>query len=210
MERRSLVIMAVIGSELVLRLVYEHVLQPAGPFFATGEAKLLYTAGVRFIQAAIIFFLAFDLCGFKTRTFRKEVLIGVGVSLAFGAAVLLSELLSRLVLQGGWLHLLLSHQTISAPMLFFLVGCVFGPFVEELFFRGVLYSWLRERMSTASAIVLSALLFAGVHQGFAIQLIGGLLFATIFEWRRSIWAGFIVHAAANTAMWVIIIGVGPR
>jgi membrane protease YdiL (CAAX protease family) len=80
---------------------------------------------------------------------------------------------------------------------------VFGPFVEELFFRGVLYSWIRERMPAATAIALSSLIFAGLHPGFAIQFIGGLLFASLFEWRRNVWPGFIVHAAANVGIWIV-------
>lgn len=203
MDRRSLVILVVITSELLLRLVYVHVLQPLSPLFATDAAKLLYTAAARFFQMGIILFLAFDLCGLKTKTFRKEVVVGIGVSLAFGGAVLLSDLASRLVMQGGWLKLLLARQSFPNPLLFFLVGCVFGPFVEELFFRGVLYSWLRERMTTLAAIVLSSLIFAGLHPGFAVQLAGGLLFASLFEWRRNVWPGFIVHAAANVGIWIV-------
>ena len=67
-------------------------------------------------------------------------------------------------------------------------------------------------MPPAAAIVLSSLLFAGLHPGFAVQLVGGLLFASLFEWRKSIWAGFIVHAAANFGIWLIpwIIDIGPR
>jgi membrane protease YdiL (CAAX protease family) len=195
MDRRSLVIMVVIGSELLLRFVYGR--------FSLGIDPLLYTAAARLFQMAVVFSLAFELCGIRTRTMGKEILIGVVVSLAFGGTVLLSDLASRTVLQGGWLKFLLARQTVTGPVLFFLVGCVFGPFVEELFFRGVLYSWLRERMPAVAAIVLSALLFAGVHPGFPVQFIGGLLFASIFEWRGNIWAAYIVHAAANFGIWVV-------
>lgn len=212
MDRRSLVIVVVIGSELLFRLAYANLLLPAGPPFDTDAVKLLYTAAARVAQCAAIILLALDLCGLKTESPRNEALVGIGVSLAFGAAVLLSDLAIRPFFAGGWLSLLLSRQTVAEPMLFFLVGCVLGPFAEELFFRGTLYAWLRERMPPAVAIALSSLLFAGLHPGFAVQFIGGLLFASLFEWRKSIWAGFIVHAAANLGIWLIpwIIRVGPK
>jgi membrane protease YdiL (CAAX protease family) len=203
MERRSLVILVVVASELLLRLVYMHVLLPASPLFSSDAAKLFYTAAARLFQMGVIFYLAFYLCGLKTKDFKKEVLIGLGVSLAFGGAVLLSDLASRMVMQGGWLKFLLARQSFPNPLLFLLVGCVFGPFVEELFFRGVMYSWLRERVPAVAAVVLSSLIFAGLHPGFAIQFAGGLLFTVLYEWRRNIWPGFIVHAAANVGIWVV-------
>jgi membrane protease YdiL (CAAX protease family) len=195
MDRRSLVIMVVIGSELFLRLAYQYLSLPVDP--------LVYTGAARILQTVLILYLAFNLSGFPVRSLQREVLIGISVSLSFGALVLLSDLASRLALQGGWLQLVLARQTLSNPLGYFFVACVLGPFAEELFFRGILYSWLRERMPAAAGIVLSALFFAGLHPGFLIQLIGGLLFATVFEWRRNIWAAFIVHATANLGIWIV-------
>ncbi|HNY66917.1 MAG TPA: type II CAAX endopeptidase family protein [Deltaproteobacteria bacterium] len=196
MDRRSLVIILVVGIELILRLLYRPLSLPVDP--------LLYTAAARLIQTGLILFLAFDLCGVRARSLPREVLVGIGVSLLFGAVVVLVDLASRLVLQGGVLKLLLSRQHVESPALFFLVGCVLGPFAEELFFRGLFYSWLRERLPVLGTIVLSALFFASLHAGgFPVQLIGGLLFASLFEWRNSIWAPFVVHAAANTGIWIL-------
>lgn len=42
-------------------------------------------------------------------------------------------------------------------------GCLLVPFFEELFFRGALLEWLRRRLSDSSAILVSAVLFAGMH-----------------------------------------------
>lgn len=203
MDKRGLVILMIILSELVLRLVYTHLLLPADPLFGTAAAKLFYTAAARLLQTGLILFLAFDLCGIRTAAPGREILIGAGVAAAFGAAVLLSDLAGRLLLQGGWLELVLARQSVTDPLLFFLVGCVLGPFAEELFFRGLLYSWLREGMPAVLAVALSSLLFAGVHQGFFVQLAGGLLFGVVFEWRKNIWAAFVVHAAANFGIWIV-------
>jgi membrane protease YdiL (CAAX protease family) len=203
MDRRSLLIFLIIGSELALRLVDVYLLQHLDPFFGTPAAQLLYTAAARVLQAAVILYLALDLCGVKASDPWKEVLAGVGVSLAFGAAVLASDLASRHFMQDGWLMRILGKQYAPDPVLYFLVACGVGPFVEELFFRGVLYAWIRERMPAAVSVLVSAVIFASLHPGFLIQLVGGLLFAVVFEWRRSIWAGFILHAAANLGIWIV-------
>jgi len=42
-------------------------------------------------------------------------------------------------------------------------GCLLVPFFEELFFRGALLEWLRHRLSDRSAMLVSAVLFAGMH-----------------------------------------------
>jgi membrane protease YdiL (CAAX protease family) len=36
-----------------------------------------------------------------------------------------------------------------------------------------------------------------------IQLTGGIIFATIYERRKNIWAPFVVHALANIGIWII-------
>jgi membrane protease YdiL (CAAX protease family) len=74
------------------------------------------------------------------------------------------------------------------------------PVVEELFFRGMLYPLLRERMPAFFAIVLNALLFALVH--FIPVLIPGLfvvglMLAYLRERSGSIWPGVLYHSLQN-------------
>jgi membrane protease YdiL (CAAX protease family) len=52
----------------------------------------------------------------------------------------------------------------------FLVIAIIGPAAEELMFRGLLLDWLRQKMSTWPAILVSALIFALIH---GIALHGG-------------------------------------
>jgi membrane protease YdiL (CAAX protease family) len=44
-----------------------------------------------------------------------------------------------------------------------IVAIITAPFVEELIYRGALYSGLRKKMSATWSVVLITLLFAGVH-----------------------------------------------
>ena len=86
---------------------------------------------------------------------------------------------------------------------------LFAPFFEEFFFRGLLLRWLGRIGGTAVAILVTALLFAGVHGQFALHPgAQGLLFSfelflagvVLALWVRatgSLRASFATHAAYN-------------
>jgi membrane protease YdiL (CAAX protease family) len=134
----------------------------------------------------------------------RELAIGLAVSAAFGSLVLLADLASRLFVEGGVLQHLLVRQAYDQWLLYLLAACIVGPFVEELFFRGLLYAWMRERCAAWLCVGVTALLFASMHgQLSVVQLVGGVLFGVVYEWRRSLWAGYVLHAAANLGLWII-------
>ena len=78
----------------------------------------------------------------------------------------------------SWTKLILALITAS----------VAAPFVEEIFFRGVLFGWLRTRWGAVPGVILSAALFSGAH---AIPLIlasifvVGLTLAIVYEKTKS-------------------------
>jgi len=90
----------------------------------------------------------------------------------------------------------------------FFLGVIVAPFVEEIMFRGALYSWLRARMGAISAMFASAILFAAVHPQGAIGLLPlsmiGLVLAFIREWRGSLLACMLAHACFNAGTLVLI------
>lgn len=193
MDKRLLAITAVCIIEVIFRTAYDFIkIDP-----------LIYTLFARAVEMLIIFILAFKECGILTSSIKREILIGVGVSCAFALIVVLVDAVSRFVLPDGILKMLLFKQQVKNIIGFIIVGCIFAPFVEELFFRGLVYEWLRHRIPVAIAVVLSALLFASMH-GFIspVQLTGGLLFAGIYEWRKNIWACYTMHVLANLGIWI--------
>jgi membrane protease YdiL (CAAX protease family) len=194
MDRRLTVILAICLMEATFRSLSGYV--PAD--------VLVYTLAVRLIQMAVILGFSFQLCGIIPAKLGKELTIGLAASCIFGALVLLADLSSRLIVHGGLLPLLVTRQRVDSPLLFLLAGCLIGPFVEELFFRGLLYSWMRERIPALPSIIITSLLFASLHgQLSPVQFIGGLLFASIYEWRKNIWAPFVVHALGNLGIWIV-------
>jgi membrane protease YdiL (CAAX protease family) len=88
----------------------------------------------------------------------------------------------------------------------------FGPFVEEFYFRGILLSWLRQKLSQPLAIVLSALAFSAVHL-FPVMhpgaagwidsaeiFVAGLLMALWVTRTGSLWASFALHFGYNSTV----------
>ena len=193
MDWRINAILGVSIIEIVMRLLYRHL--SIDPF--------LYTLIARSIQAALILGIATDNSGIKTGYFKKEIFIGIICTVLFGILVLSADLISRLILHGGVLGMLLKKQAVSNPVLFFIAGCLIGPFVEELFFRGLVQSLARQYLPAFAAIAVSSVFFASMHGSFSVvQLAGGVMFGIIYEWRGNIWSGYIFHVAANIGIWL--------
>lgn len=100
----------------------------------------------------------------------------------------------------------------ASPFISVLVIGVIGPAVEELVFRVLLYSRLREWMAPVSAGLLSALVFTLAHgnvtQG-VTAFFYGLLLAFVYERYKTFWAPFLLHAGINsTVVLTAVIGRG--
>jgi membrane protease YdiL (CAAX protease family) len=89
----------------------------------------------------------------------------------------------------------------SQPVLLFAVGGVLAPIVEEVFFRGLVFGWLR-RWGFWPALFLSAAAFASLHPAAVpwTQLVGGLVFAAAYEIERNLWVPIVIHVLGNLAL----------
>jgi hypothetical protein len=146
---------------------------------------------------------------------RPWWLIAQGIG---GYAVLVVVLLSltSLVPGGnlftpGWAQtgerlLSVAHSPAALVGLFILI-CVIAPVVEEVIFRGFVYPGLRRRMSVTGAVVVSALLFALMHNNPAalapIALIG-IVLAILYERNLSLVPSIICHALNNTLVFFLM------
>jgi membrane protease YdiL (CAAX protease family) len=84
-----------------------------------------------------------------------------------------------------------------------------APFAEELYFRGALYSWFRDRSGRVwVGIVASTLLFSLGHADSAAvaasSLVLGAVNAWVFEKTHSIWASYAIHAINNSLAVVLV------
>jgi membrane protease YdiL (CAAX protease family) len=94
-------------------------------------------------------------------------------------------------------------------LLWTLLACVWAPVVEETFFRGVLFGYLRRHAHWSISAITTALLFAVVHpQGWiGVPLIGaiGFTLSAIREWRGSLIASMSAHALNNASALLLLV-----
>jgi membrane protease YdiL (CAAX protease family) len=88
-----------------------------------------------------------------------------------------------------------------------LAVCLLGPLVEELLFRGILFSWFKDRVSAGLTIILTAAGWSLLHYDYpwwviAIIFVDGLILG-IARWRtKSVFAPAIMHMIYNLyAIW---------
>lgn len=85
-------------------------------------------------------------------------------------------------------------------LVLFGVGAVVAPFAEEVVFRGVVFSSLRESWREPWAILVSSVLFGVIHLdplAMVPTAIVGLMLARVFLTTRSLWASILAHSAYN-------------
>jgi membrane protease YdiL (CAAX protease family) len=78
---------------------------------------------------------------------------------------------------------------------------VLGPVIEEIFFRGFLYSAVKKRFGIFTGVLLSAALFSMLHAnilGFLPIMILGVLMAFLYEATGSLVASISVHILHNS------------
>src|ERR1044071_2006957 len=90
---------------------------------------------------------------------------------------------------------------LDSPFWFFLVGAVFAPLVEEIFFRGFLFQGFRAKYGWITGMLLSSAIFAIAHLDLASLIptfVLGNLLAYLYHRTNSIWPGVILHMTVNT------------
>ena len=84
-----------------------------------------------------------------------------------------------------------------------LLAALAGPVAEEIFFRGLLYGWLRRRIGIGRALLLTGFLFPCLHTdavSFAPIFALGLLFGWVYEKTGSLAAPAAIHVLHNAGM----------
>ena len=97
----------------------------------------------------------------------------------------------------------LSEQRTLVVRSLLLLAVVAGPVAEEIFFRGLLYGWLRQRAGIPAGLILSAFFFALLHMDAVafFPIFGlGLLFGWVYERTGSLTAPIAIHIFHNSGM----------
>lgn len=82
----------------------------------------------------------------------------------------------------------------------FVMTAVATPIIEELVFRGLIYTRMRKAMPKAAAMILSSLAFGAAHS-FGVQLVYaallGVVLVLLYEKYNSLWVPILLHAGFN-------------
>jgi len=200
----TMVVLGVAAVEIALRTMSRPDMM--SPLLLLGVGRLI--EGALIMGVALMGKHGLSVVGISKGRALSGFLRGLLWSVGFGALVVLVSvfLLSMGIdplpfIKTPWL--LMTGQFI----LFFLVGGIISPVTEELFFRGVVYGFLR-RWGAVSAIAFSSLAFVlAHHMAFTgvllIQLTGGIVFAFAYEIEKNLMVPITLHVMGNLAIFTI-------
>lgn len=210
----------------VIELIYEFSFVtelPGFPNFTTEDfySRLSYRYCEVGILTAVVVLLAFFLI-FKIarRSFRDEVclytvapapsvgLVTLGatgqVAVSIGLTILyaLFPALSQYSVGDTFDNILENSNPVTAVLF---IG-VITPLLEEMLFRGIIYTRLRKIMPVSASIALSAVIFGAAHgnvEQFCYATVMGLVCALAFQRYGSLWASFFIHFAFNSVSFLL-------
>lgn len=174
------------------------------------RAELAQSAAVLLLEMAYLLpvILIFAWRGVHWRhlrfgSFRWDTL-GIGCGLLIGSYVIIilhNALLFLLGVDTQGENIVRLFAELDSPFWFFIVGAVFAPLVEEIFFRGFLFQGFRARYGWVAGMLLSAGVFAVAHLDLVVLIptfILGCLLAYVYHRSNSIWPGIILHFLVNS------------
>jgi len=130
--------------------------------------------------------------------------LGIGCGLLIGSYLIIilhNALLFLLGVDTQGENIVKLFGELDSPVWFLIVGAVFAPLVEEIFFRGFLFQGFRARYGWVTAMLLSAAIFAVAHLDLVVLIptfILGCLLAYVFHRSNSLWPGIILHFLVNS------------
>ena len=177
---------------------------PVPPLVATGINRLLEI--VLLLGMVIRLNRSLETIGFSAPKWRQGLKRGLLWSAGFGliAGIGFSVLYFFKVQPLALIGTRLPGQP-RKLLLLFVVGGLIAPVAEEIFFRGILYGFLR-RWGAFVAVAVSTTVFVTLHptQGFSLtQLVGGIVFAIAYEIEDNLLVPISIHVMGNSAIFAV-------
>ena len=191
-------------SVVLMHFVLIAVLIAGSQFFSIGiVTNLLLSQMVILLPAIISLFFGKEKGRVRDLGFRKirisTVLLVVLYTLLCMPLVTVVNAISMLFVDNTVVAMSSEILSVPFPAAFFMIA-MFGPFSEELVFRGVIFNGYRKDGNTLGAILLSALVFAFMHMNFnqaGYAFVIGVALAFIMLATNSFWAPMLMHAIIN-------------
>jgi len=128
------------------------------------------------------------------------IVIWIGLAIVLGATLVLFPSLDRNT--NPFVEPAVGNMNNPYLWGFMLIACTAAPLGEELFFRGMLYGWLRQQIDVRSAILLQGIFFGFIHTYGPLHAVLasflGISFAIVYEARKTIVTPISLHVLQNT------------
>ena len=192
-------------------LITEAILRPAIAAIFTSPLPGLGITRVAEIIVLILITVKFEKSADALGLIPEKIMAGIKKGLIWSAcfgitAIVLIVLLYLADINA--LRMLYTPLPYSKALIFIylLIGGVIGPLAEEIFFRGILYGFLRQ-WGVYAAVTLSTLLFVLPHLAGGnlpgTQLVGGIVFALAYEKEKNLMVPITIHCLGNLAIFCL-------
>lgn len=94
---------------------------------------------------------------------------------------------------------LIELESFTGYAKYFMSAIIISPIIEEIIYRGILYSPFRKRYGSIGAIIITSLFFALSHIGMGLLpfIIGGIFLGYLYEKTETLIAPIIAHSLYN-------------
>lgn len=161
----------------------------------------LYALMISLLLLILLFTFRFkkniNILGFGKDNLKKN--IGLGLVVALVAFITVDGFHLVLSAEKFKVNNMEKLTPLTTPLDYFvLFFCVvlLGPFVEEIIYRGFLYSPFRKKYGPLGAIIITSLFFGLAHSALSPFLIS-IFLTTLYEKTESIISTFVAHSVGN-------------
>ena len=178
-------------------------------------SALAFLLNVTFLGGSVILLalwrkqLSLGAIGFPPRVTQNQIVIAVFISLFILPVRALAGLLAQ-QLTGGTLDATQMRLELIAPDGFTWLGFAVAlvgagistPIAGELFFRGAIFTWFRQRYNFPIALLVSSTVFGIAHFDTAAVVASSFIFgiaaAFMFERTKTLWVPIAMHITSNS------------
>jgi membrane protease YdiL (CAAX protease family) len=144
----------------------------------------------------------------QQRWMRWAAVIALAFIPVIGLIALLIQLALGMPLENPQLEFLVPQDfNWLGAISMIILGGVVVPIAEEAFFRGVVYSWMRQHSPAWVAILLSSAIFGALHGEISVAgatFVMGIILAWFYERSHSLWAPITIHILNNSLKLILL------
>ena len=177
--------------------------------FLVSEEIMNQAMFITFIAGVLTFLVYWLVCVLRKKKFLKEVCIRkIRVEAIFPIAllagcfnVITSVIISLIPWPQSWMDSYVTNSSaIDGSVMAWLTAVLMAPVLEEVVFRGFVYTRLKKGLGKIAAVILTSLIF-GIAHGTVIWFIYTFIFSIILIWIfekfQSLTASILLHMAYN-------------